>query len=329
MENSGNNPIVVISEEAIKDRIHIIRGQKVMIDADLAEIYGYTTKRFNQQVKNNIEKFDTDFRFQLTQGELEILRSKNLTSSWGGTRYLPYAFTEQGIYMLMTVLKGELATRQSKSLIRLFKRMKDYLIEEQGQIGKQEILALSMQTQRNSENIELLQNQMKEVATKDDLAKFMQNFLENSSVKEYLFWDGQVVESSIAYKDIYGMAKNTIYIVDNYIGLKTLLLLKNISSQVSITIFSDNLGRGLYLAEYNEFCKEYPNINIAFHRTCGKYHDRFIILDCDSEASKVYHCGGSSKDGGKRVTAISKMDDVATYRQMVNDLLQNPALVLN
>ncbi|MBQ9614909.1 MAG: ORF6N domain-containing protein, partial [Selenomonadaceae bacterium] len=91
--------------------------------------------RFNQQVKNNIQKFDDDFRFQLTQEEMDNLRSKNLTSSWGGTRYLPYAFTEQGIYMLMTVLKGELATRQSKSLIRLFKRMKDYLIEEQGQIG--------------------------------------------------------------------------------------------------------------------------------------------------------------------------------------------------
>ena len=221
MDNSKEKPIVVISEESIKDKIHIIRGQKVMIDADLAEIYGYTTKRFNQQVKNNIQKFDDDFRFQLTQEEVDNLRSKNLTSSWGGTRYLPYAFTEQGIYMLMTVLKGELATRQSKSLIRLFKRMKDYLIEEQGQIGRQELLSLSMQTQRNTESIEHLQSKLKDVATKDDLAKFMQNFLESSSVKEYLFWNGQVVESSIAYSDIYGMANHTIYIVDNYIGLKT------------------------------------------------------------------------------------------------------------
>ena len=329
MENSDDKPIVVISEESIKDKIHIVRGQKVMIDADLAEIYGYTTKRFNQQVKNNIQKFDDDFRFQLTQEEMDNLRSKNLTSSWGGTRYLPYAFTEQGIYMLMTVLKGDLATRQSKSLIRLFKRMKDYLIEEQGQIGRQELLALSMQTRRNTDSIEHLQSKLKDVATKDDLAKFMQNFLENSSVKEYLFWDGQVVESSVAYGDIYGMANHTIYVVDNYIGLKTLLLLKNTPSHVSVTIFSDNLGRGLSLIEYNDFCKEYPNVKIDFRRTCGKYHDRFIILDCDSNAQKVYHCGGSSKDGGKKVTAIAKMEDTAAYRQMVDELLKNPTLVLS
>lgn len=107
---------MIISEETIKNKIYIIRGQRVMLDMELAEIYGYTTKAFNQQVKNNIHKFDDDFRFQLTKDEWANLRSKKLTSSWGGTRYLPYAFTEQGIYMLMTVLKGDLATKQSKSL---------------------------------------------------------------------------------------------------------------------------------------------------------------------------------------------------------------------
>ncbi len=125
---------------------YTIRGVKVMLDADLAEIYGYSTGAFNQQVKNNIEKFDDDFRIQLTrteyreilgskiltlepQNSLKIaefgqkgnLKSKFLTSSWGGLRKMPYAFTEQGIYMLMTVLKGEQATAQSKALIRLFK----------------------------------------------------------------------------------------------------------------------------------------------------------------------------------------------------------------
>lgn len=102
-----------------------------MIDFDLAEIYGYTTKAFNQQVKNNIDRFDKDFRFQLTKEELTSLRSKNLTSTWGGARYLPFAFTEEGIYMLMTVLKGDLAVRQSKALIRTFKQMKDYIIGNQ------------------------------------------------------------------------------------------------------------------------------------------------------------------------------------------------------
>ena len=111
-----------------------------MLDADLAEIYGYTTKAFNQQVKNNIEKFDDDFRFQLSSKEVdECSRSKILTLNGGrrGTniKYAPYAFTEQGIYMLMTVLKGERATAQSKALIRLFKQMKDCIVENQQLIG--------------------------------------------------------------------------------------------------------------------------------------------------------------------------------------------------
>ena len=99
-----------------------------MLDFELAEIYGYETRSFNQQVKNNIEKFEEDFRFQLTKEEIENLRSKFFISSWGGSRYRPYAFTEQSIYMLMTVLKGDLATKQSKALIRTFKQMKDFFL---------------------------------------------------------------------------------------------------------------------------------------------------------------------------------------------------------
>lgn len=91
--------IILINEETIQSKIYIIRGQKVMLDFELAEIYGYTTTKFNQQVKNNIEKFDEDFMFQLTKEEFENLMSKNLTSSWGGRRKLPKVFTEQGIYI--------------------------------------------------------------------------------------------------------------------------------------------------------------------------------------------------------------------------------------
>ena len=114
---------------------YIIRNQKVMIDSDLAEIYGYTTKRFNEQVKNNKEKFDEDFMFQLDDNEMALLSRSNFSTSIqtkgikGGRTYNPYAFTEQGIYMLMTVLKGELAIKQSKTLIRLFKEMKDFILE--------------------------------------------------------------------------------------------------------------------------------------------------------------------------------------------------------
>ena len=121
--------IILINEQTIQSKIYVVRGQKVMLDFELAEIYGYTTTRFNEQVKNNIEKFDEDFMFQLSKEEFENLMSKKSTSSWGGRRKLPKAFTEQGIYMLMTVLKGDLATRQSKALIRTFKQMKDYIKE--------------------------------------------------------------------------------------------------------------------------------------------------------------------------------------------------------
>lgn len=129
---ANDNKMMIVDESSLKDKIYTIHGQQVMLDFDLAEIYGYTTKAFNQQVKNNIERFPDDFRFQLTKEEVElILRSKNLTSRWGSSRYLPYAFTEQGVYMLMSILNGNLATSQSITLIRLFKSMKDYLIENQ------------------------------------------------------------------------------------------------------------------------------------------------------------------------------------------------------
>lgn len=115
-----NKEIIVpeLNKETIESMVYVIRGQKVMLDFQLAEIYGFSTSRFNEQVKRNITKFDDDFRFYLTKEEWnKILMSQNATSRWGGSRKLPYAFTEQGIYMLMTVLKGDLAVKQSKALI--------------------------------------------------------------------------------------------------------------------------------------------------------------------------------------------------------------------
>jgi hypothetical protein len=117
-------------KEYMKERIYEIRGQRVILDSDLSEIYGYTTKAFNQQVKNNIEKFDEDFMFELTDDEVEDLRSNFLTANLNSkSRYNPHVFTEQGLYMLMIVLKGPLAVKQSKALIRTFKKMKDYILE--------------------------------------------------------------------------------------------------------------------------------------------------------------------------------------------------------
>lgn len=157
------NSLVALTEEYLMSKIYVIRGVQVMLDVDLAVIYGYTTKNFNRQVKNNIDRFDDDFRFQLTDIEVNILRCKNCTSSWGGARYLPYAFTELGIYALMMVLKGNLAIDQSKKLIRLFKKLKDYAFQIQNILPSSDMRTLAIQTQRNTEDIRQIQQQVNDL----------------------------------------------------------------------------------------------------------------------------------------------------------------------
>lgn len=211
-----------------------------MLDVDLARIYGYETKSFNQQVKRNIEKFDNDFMFQLTEDEVVNLRSQNVTSSWGGTRYLPYAFTEQGIYMLMTVLKGKLAIKQSKALIRLFKEMKDY-ISTNVLISTDDFLKLSIQTNENTSAIATISNEISEIKnnmlTNSDLPTIIKAFSKEQAT-EYLFMNGEMCEANSTYQKIYSKAKKSIYIVDDYISLNTLLMLKHIPSNICVTIFS-------------------------------------------------------------------------------------------
>lgn len=328
MSSTQKTEIAIVTEETIKDKIYFIRGQKVMLDSDLAVIYGYETRYFNRQVKNNIEKFEgDDFMFQLSAEEFNDLMCKNFTSSsgWGGMRKRPYAFTESGIYMLMTVLKGELAIRQSRALICLFRQMKEYILDSQGQMGTREFLQLSVQTNENTRAIHRIEASM---VSKDDLVKFMVNFTDNHIGREFLILDGKTVEAAIAYAEIYGLAKKSIYIVDNYIGIKTLLPLRDIRKGVGVIVFSDNIGKMLTKHELNDFQKEYPNIQISLQTTGGKFHDRFIILDFGTKVEKIYHCGASSKDAGKRITAISKMNDVKMYESMVKELLNNSSLIL-
>ena len=338
--------IMLVNQESLAEKIYIIRGQKVMLDFELAEIYGYETKRFNEQVKNNIEKFDDDFRFQLTKEEWENLRSKISTSKSetgsGGRRYLPYVFSEAGIYMLMTVLKGELAVKQSKALIRTFKQMKDYIVENQGLIGQREFLQLSMQITSNVVEMQDLRRDLMNVEDKvAGLVDNLGNVVHKSELSElildlsnpqlkygFLLLNGEPIEANLAYKDIYSIAKKNIYIVDNYIGVKTLVLLKDIPSSVEITVFSDNVGKGLHTLEYQDFCKEYPFRKIKFQKSGGEFHDRYIIIDWNTDKQRIYHCGASSKDAGQRITTISEVVDQVVYADLINKLLKNPILKL-
>ena len=358
------NEIVIHNENDLRSKIYTIRVMRVMLDFDLAEIYGYSVKAFNRQVKNNIEKFDEDFRFQITKEEYyEILRCKNCTLESSETiplnpilrskistlefseaieesgstltleqgkysKYLPYAFTEQGIYMLMTVLRGDLAIRQSKILIRLFKTMKDFIIERENLIGSDEVTRLAIQTSQNTKDIARIDKKLSNVPTKDDVVKIIEDFSNHEIKKDFLFLNGKSVEADLAYQQIYAEAKETIFVIDNYIGLKTLVLLKSVKKDVNITIFSDNIHHGLHKKELDDFIKEYPQISVSFKKTNGILHDRYIILDFGTENEKIYHCGASSKDAGNKVSSISTTADNAIYKPLIEDLLTNPELVL-
>jgi len=341
------NEIVIHNEIDLQSKIYTIREMKVMLDFDLAEIYGYSVKAFNQQVKNNIDKFDDDFRFQLTKDEyhailrskvltlenkedeqsevIEVaqnLKSKFLTSSWGGVRKLPYAFTEQGIYMLMTVLRGDLAVQQSKILIRLFKGMKDFIIEREHLVGYDEVAKLAIQTSQNTKDIARIGQKVSAIAT------IIKDFTSPEMKKDFLFLNGRSVEADLAYQEIYSQAKKSIFVIDNYIGLKTLVLLKSVPENVKITIFSDNLKRGLHQKEFDDFLKEYPNVTIALKRTNGIFHDRYIIIDFGTKNEIIYLCGGSSKDAGKRVSSIMASADKLLYEPLIKNILKNQELVL-
>ena len=325
MEESKEKNIV-IDENTFKKKVFNIRHQKVMLDFELAEIYGYSTKRFNEQVKNNAGKFDEDFLFQLTRDEWEILRSKNSTSRSeqrsGGRRYLPYAFTEQGIYMLMTVLKGELATKQSKALIRMFKQMKDFLVENSEFIDAKAFIQVAAQTAQNTRDIATLNNKISTLASKEDFKKVMDNFIDPNSYKHFLLMNGEKIEADLAYTTVYKSAKKSIYLIDNYIGLKTLELLRAAKDNVEITVFSDNLKNKDMLTRsiLNDFKQDYPNIQLKIKNAGTMYHDRYLAIDYGTNHEAFYFCGASSKDAGNKISTISKIEE--SLRDMYHDLFK-------
>ena len=249
----------LITTDAIRSKVYILRGQQVMLDQDLAEIYGYQVKNLNQQVKRNLTRFPEDFMFQLTKEEVELVKSQFVTSrninyfegQEGGRRKLPYAFTEQGIYMLATVLRGELAEQQSIFIMRTFREMRHYISQNQQFVTRNEM--------------ELLTAKVGTITERQDRME----------------------------KKVDSIQKDVTILADNFITDK----------------------------DKKNFQNEYPTIRIKPNPDC---HDRLIVLDYGEETERVYHCGASSKDAGKKLCAINQITETAIIHPVIDRLLSLP-----
>ena len=323
---ANDNKLIIVDESTLKDKIYTIRGQQVMLDYDLAEIYGYETRYLNLQVKHNINRFPDDSMFQLTQDEFDNLMLKNSTSSHGGRRKPPYAFTEQGVYQLATVLKGELAERQSVAIMRVFRAMREYISQNKQLLPNQELFQLSARQAALEGQVRAIKDNM---VSKADLSDFMKLFDQGIGNEEILILDGKPFKADEAYQKIYRSAKSKITIIDDYIGTKTLHHLAHSKKTVKITIISDNTARPrLRLTEYNDFVTENPGRSITFLQSMHRAHDRYIVLDEGTKDMKVYHCGASSKDAGKRITTITRIIDIDDYKATIKTMMGNPVLIL-
>ena len=313
--------------ENICNRVYIIRGQQVMLDCDLAEIYGYEVKRLNEQVKNNISRFPEDFMFQLTKTEVVNLRSNFSTANLNPkSRTLPHAFTEQGIYMLATVLRGELAEQQSIFIMRAFREMRHYIKQNQQFVTQSEmrfvttkVSEMSLQMASMSDKQKRTEQNIKDIQRSIDIIN--ENFVSDKDFKNFVIYKGQKFEADAAYIDVYQQANTSIYVVDDYMNTKTLQLLSQKKQGVEVILFTEN-GHGrkgfLTTAVVNDFINQYPPLRIKSNPDC---HDRLIILDYGLPTEQAYHCGASSKDAGKKLCAINKIEKTAMIHPVIDNLL--------
>ena len=284
MKESNENSLI-IDDMNIQNKIYNIRGFQVMLDSDLAQLYGVETKRINEAVKNNPDKFPDDFYFEATDNELENLRSKISTSSWGGNRYSPKLFTEQGIYMLATVLKSKVATNITVMIIRTFANMRrliksnDFYSHQLKELEKRQLIY--------------------EIKSDDKFDKIF-NALENKQLHPTngIFYNGQIFDAYVFISDLIKIANESIVLIDNYVDDTTLTLFSK-NQNIKIQIFTSTISKQLQL-DINKYNQQYNNLEVKITKN---FHDRFIILDdCD-----VYHIGASLKDLGNKIFAFSKI----------------------
>lgn len=311
----------------IRNRVYVIRGQQVMLDYDLAELYGYEVKRLNEQVKNNKTRFPEDFMFKLTKSEVEYLRSNISTANINPkSRALPHAFTEQGIYMLATVLRGELAEQQSIFIMRTFREMRHYIKQNQQFLMQSELNLVSAKVSELSVDMACVKDWQKQTNQKvEEIQKNIdvlnENFISDKDFKNYVIYKNQKFEADVAYIDIYQQASKSIYVVDDYMNTKTLQLLSQKNQGVEVVLFTEN-GHGqkgfLTKAVVKDFINQYPPLRIKSNPDC---HDRWIVLDYGLPTEQAYHCGASSKDAGRKVCAINKLEKCELIHPVIDNLL--------
>lgn len=272
------NQLITKDNVKIENMIYEIRGKYVMLDSDVAVLFGYQTKDLNRTVRNNINRFPENYCFQLTKEEYNSLRCNffTLKGSRGEHRkYLPYVFSEYGITMLAGLLKSEVAVAMSLKIVDAFVAMRKYIsnnLLEQNYINKMVL--------KHDEEIKLLQN----------------TFSEFETFSNEIFFEGQIYDAHSLLLDIFNSSKKSIIIIDNYISKELLDAL--CKTEKKVTVYTKNIDSKLI----NKYQSQYNNLTININ---DKMHDRFIIIDDNI----LYHCGASFKDLGKKCFAISKMND--------------------
>ena len=282
------NELTEINNEDIKNLIYTIRGKQVMLDSDVAMLYHYTTKRVNETVRRNKSRFPENFCFQLKECELENLRSQFATAyeeieKYRNKRYLPYAFTEQGIAMLSGLLKNEIAVQVSISIMNAFVEMRKFL-NNNGQVFER-----------------LSTLEYKQIENEKNFNKVFNLLQGEENIKQKIFYEGQIWDSYSLRIDIIKKAQNKITIIDNYIDDSILKMLAKKNKDVEVVILTSNKSN-IQNLDVQKFNKEYPTLKVA---KIEKFHDRFIIID----NKELYHCGASIKDLGKKCFGINKVEN--------------------
>lgn len=283
------NDLIIKDNIKIEELIYEVRGKQVMLDSDLAKLYGCKngTKSLNLAVKRHINKFPERFMFQLTENETKLLRFQNETTN-NMSRTLPYVFTEQGVAMLATVLKTEVADEMSIKIMDAFVTMKNYINNnfiEQKYINN---LVLDL-----DERVCLLEESFDKLSTKKD--------------NNHIFYEGQIYDAYSLLIDILSKAKEEIIIIDNYAGKELFDITRNIN--VNIKIYTKNIDN----ISKKKYEKEYSNIEII---STDIFHDRFIIID----NKELYNIGSSLKDIGKKCSSVNKIEDTVIISELIDRL---------